>query len=669
MDGGVTFLRVTVDLSAHTGQTYKRRIVAAWVQPSPDNWGLEQWKLGIQSLRVFEDHDFGSDGDWVFWAAINNRDQEWTQLLDEDSVSEGTYTFGGRPWETGSAQDDRCLGPHVLLFNPDFCQYFPGQQLRDLTRSLEVHTSGYEAEFWDDEVGRVNDINRPDAATLPVGARMTLTRRSSTGDYELNYFYERVGPVAGANLTAAGQSLAAAYAFGATGRCTSIRPNLCVALPETAPAEAWDPSQESTSPGAAEFNWHAHSIFKRQEPEPFSLTDMPLDQLGRAVSSMLQRDPAGAQRFFTELREEFDEVRGTAIESEYVQALPAFERHLPAAEWQRHFGDITLLSRFAYALADSPTAASYTPDGQYAYNSSGGGISITRQGVGIYDVVFDNLPAWGINLSSAVAVTAYGSSTITCSVVTYSTSPSRAVAKVACFNVGTKLVADSRFTIMVVGNQSVLPPSAFVMSGGPAPVPPPNPAWAWTSGRNPCAPLTVTHNAAPGDYNVLLGTGNTPKSAKLVTGTTGGGTRCKYAQGISGGLQVRCYDWTGIATDQGFSVVQVAGGRPGRRIGFAFANLMTTASYTPNPIAAFNSSGGVITATRSSVGHYAMNFAGLQKLTGHTEHVQVTSFGATLSTCNVVSWGNSTDGLKVFVECRNGAGQFMDSRYNVLVIE
>jgi hypothetical protein len=219
---------------------------------------------------------------------------------------------------------------------------------------------------------------------------------------------------------------------------------------------------------------------------------------------------------------------------------------------------------------------------------------------------------------------------------------------------------------MVVGNQGVPTNSAFVISGGPAPVPPPNPAWAWTSGRNP---ITVTHNAGPGSYNVLFGTGNIPKSAKLVTGITGGGTRCKNAQGISGGLRVQCYDWTGAATDQSFSVVQVAGGRPGRRIGFAFANLSTAASYIPSASTAFNSSGGAITATRSSVGHYAMNFAGLQKLTDHTEHVQVTSFGPTLSTCNVVRWANSADGLKVFVECRNGAGQFMDSQYDVLVIE
>jgi len=132
---------------------------------------------------------------------------------------------------------------------------------------------------------------------------------------------------------------------------------------------------------------------------------------------------------------------------------------------------------------------------------------------------------------------------------------------------------------------------------------------------------------------------------------------------------VLCYDWTGAATDQGFSVVQVAGGRPGRRIGFAVAHRPHNPSYTPFANVSFNSAGGAITATKSSVGHYAMHFAGLQNLTGRTEHVQVTALSPTLATCNVVSWESSADGLTVFVECRDGAGQFMDSWYYVLVIE
>ena len=340
-DGGVSFLQVTVNLSGFTGETYGRRIVAGWVQPSPENWGLERWKAGIPSMQVYEDHDLGTDGDWVFWTSVNNRDQEWTRLLNGNSVDEGTYNFGGRPWETESPYADRSLGPHLLLFNPRFSRHFRGSPYVDLTLSMELHTSGYDEEFWDDEVGMVSTITRPDPATLGVGERTTLTRLSSTGDYRLTYFYERVGPVAAANLTSAGRSLAAAYTLGSNGRCTLLRRNLCLLMPDIGDlTTAWDPSQEPTRPDAADFDWTTHPIFERQEAEPWSLTDMPLEVLHKGVLTGFKTDPERTRRFFTELREEFDEVRGTPMESEYARALPPFEANLPANLWQQYFGDI-----------------------------------------------------------------------------------------------------------------------------------------------------------------------------------------------------------------------------------------------------------------------------------------------------------------------------------------
>jgi hypothetical protein len=220
---------------------------------------------------------------------------------------------------------------------------------------------------------------------------------------------------------------------------------------------------------------------------------------------------------------------------------------------------------------------------------------------------------------------------------------------------------------MVLGDSVMPPPSAFLSSGGPAPLPPLSALLSWTSGSHP---QTVTHNSAAGDYNVNLGVGNAPLSAKLVSAIgTGGGERCNNAQSISAGLEVRCYDRSGAAADEMFYTVQVAGGRPGQRFGFAFANQSNSASYVPVSSTAFNSSGGAITITRPSVGHYVVDFAGLQKQGGHTENVQVTSIAQALVTCNVVGWNNSSDGLQVAIECRNGATQFVDSRYEVMVIE
>lgn len=328
----------------------------------------------------------------------------------------------------------------------------------------------------------------------------------------------------------------------------------------------------------------------------------------------------------------------------------------------------TQLDRFAYAWADQPSTFSYTPSSAYAYNSSGGPITISRNGTGSYVVTLGSFPLRGFGLSSAIAVSAYGSSTITCEAQQsiFMTGHSNNQVGVSCFDTATGLAADSRFDVLVVGNKSVPFLSAFVETGGLAPVPPPDPTASWTTGRIQPSAL---HDGPLGDYNVLLGTGNTAMSAKIVTAIGNTPTRCNYASGISGGVEVRCYDRTGAAADALFSVLQIAGGRTGRRAGFAIADLATSPSYAPSSVSAYNSSGGAITATRSSVGHYAMNFAGLGKLAGHTEHVQVVGMGTLLRTCNVVSWGNSATGLQVNVECRDGAGHFVDTRYDVLVIE
>lgn len=325
------------------------------------------------------------------------------------------------------------------------------------------------------------------------------------------------------------------------------------------------------------------------------------------------------------------------------------------------------LQRFAYAFADRPSTIDYTPNAAYAYNASGGAIHVHRQGVGAYDVTFDAFSGWGADLSSAFAVSTTGSSMVTCSVATYSSSTTSVSAGVSCLDARTGLPAEAAFTILVVGNASLPSPSAFVITGGAAPVPPPSPLVSWTTGR--VAP-SATHNAALGDYNVQLGTGNTAQSVKLVT-ASGGGGRCNYAAAVSGGIEVRCYDATGAAADHSFSVLQVAGARTDRRLGFALADKPTTASYTTDPGLSFNSSGGAILVERGLVGRYSIKFVGLQKQPGHSEIVQVTAVGYPLRSCQIFAWATSGDGtsLQAAVECRDANGDFIDSRYEILVME
>ena len=113
---------------------------------------------------------------------------------------------------------------------------------------------------------------------------------------------------------------------------------------------------------------------------------------------------------------------------------PASSRPRSCSELATDRGEGPVPDRFAYAWADSPTSASYTPHPAYAYNSTGGAIRIDRQGVGIYNVTFAGLRGWGAGLSSAVAVTAYGSTTISCSSITYSSSPTSTAVLVGCFD-------------------------------------------------------------------------------------------------------------------------------------------------------------------------------------------------------------------------------------------
>ena len=328
----------------------------------------------------------------------------------------------------------------------------------------------------------------------------------------------------------------------------------------------------------------------------------------------------------------------------------------------------TLLNRFAYALADSPTAASYTPDSQYAYNASGGAISITRQGVGLYDVAFDSLPAWGTGLSSAVAVTAYGSSPITCSVVAYSSSPSRTVVQVACFDVVD--AAHGRLALHDHGGGEPEPARAVGVRDVRRTLAGPGTGPGMELDQRP-RPLDHRHpQRGSGRLQRAPGHRQHPEERQIGHGhSTGVGTRCNHAGPSPAGCG--CGATTGPVpprTRASRSCRWPVAGRGGGSDS-PMAHLKENASYTPHASLSFNSAGGAITATRSSVGHYAMHFAGLQKLPGRTEHVQVTAASPTLATCNVVSWESSADGLTVFVECRDGAGQFMDSRYHVLVIE
>ena len=100
-----------------------------------------------------------------------------------------------------------------------------------------------------------------------------------------------------------------------------------------------------------------------------------------------------------------------------------------------------------FVWANDMTSASYAPDPNYAYNSTGGAIKATRTGVGDYAVTFAGLGAAGAGKKSNVQVTAYNART-TCNVVNWSGSPALTV-KVRCFYIPDGSMKDSQYTLLV----------------------------------------------------------------------------------------------------------------------------------------------------------------------------------------------------------------------------
>ncbi len=154
---GVTYeyLRVHLDLNGHSHSNYSRRIEAAWVYPKADNWGLEQWRVSLDKLDVYNDLDSkerfpGADGDWVLWMMLPGAEQSWTRVRDGINNTHGTTAFSPS-WQTGSA--DPVLQRAPLSLDP---QRRLGLDVLTFNRSVNFWLGGFEA----DEAGDV--IEDPD---------------------------------------------------------------------------------------------------------------------------------------------------------------------------------------------------------------------------------------------------------------------------------------------------------------------------------------------------------------------------------------------------------------------------------------------------------------------------------------------------------------------------
>lgn len=102
------------------------------------------------------------------------------------------------------------------------------------------------------------------------------------------------------------------------------------------------------------------------------------------------------------------------------------------------------------------------------------------------------------------------------------------------------------------------------------------------------------------------------------------------------------------------------------RFGYAYvwANLPTTANYTPSPPYNLNSTNPLVknTVHRNGTGSYTVRLPNLGAVSGT---VLVTAYGATTNYCKVVSWGPSGTAQLVNVRCFTRFGGLTDTQYTL----
>jgi len=359
-EGEATYLRVTVDLRNHGNFSTWFRIAAAWVYPSPENWGLHEWRVRVPSIEVKYDGDsdsilnlFDNPGEWNLWVQVNNaavetnRDagnrplHEWTKVVDED-VTDGTFDFHGRPWSTGNSALDRSLGPDLKLF-PDL----PNQ-------NIHLHASGYDYDGSlkaQDGVSLINVVTPP--FPTPVGNPFEVPNVCSEGNvfedfieggcsrFDLRYEILDLGPAPPPTLSQAAQDLYDAYDLDTKG-CDPVEPG-CIPgvfvgdLPAQELAPTWHPLQE---PPPEE----SRSIFETELFEPFEIEENLLlhvshDRFYRMITYAQVLEPETVAKTLLSIRAALDEDI-ELLGNEALLNAQALRAALPKDLWEEYFGDI-----------------------------------------------------------------------------------------------------------------------------------------------------------------------------------------------------------------------------------------------------------------------------------------------------------------------------------------
>lgn len=316
----------------------------------------------------------------------------------------------------------------------------------------------------------------------------------------------------------------------------------------------------------------------------------------------------------------------------------------------------------AFAWADDSISASYTPSSLHSYNAGGGAITATRFGLGVYNMQWVGMENVGIN-GGHIQVSGYANSAVdvNCGVVSWGSNN----ANIRCYD-SSGTPVDSRYTVLFLKppKKNWTQEFAFAWANQPSSaLYEPDPFHSFN--RAPAQPIQITRSGV-GDYAV-----NFPSFEQIPGGGNvqvshygGGGGYCKIDSWTDDTVHVDCFDASGAASDELFTVFFLKSPGGTTSTSYAWADLPTVVSYTPEPTYSFNPSGGAVTATRLSPGVYVMEWTGAGAFGVDGGHVQATAYGGTNQRCNVDDWGVEA----AFVTCFDSAGNPVDSQYTVLLL-
>lgn len=310
-------------------------------------------------------------------------------------------------------------------------------------------------------------------------------------------------------------------------------------------------------------------------------------------------------------------------------------------------------SEKGWAWAYEPGTASYQPNTDYAYNSSGGGVTIRRSAVGNYAVEFAGLKAPG----GSFHVTAFNGNHF-CNIGSGGTNP--VTLGVLCYS-ATGEPVDAMFTVLFYSETGVAEgrSGAYVFADKPSEADyVPNKADQWNaSGAENRVTRTDVGKYAVSMPNTQLG------STIMLTAMGTAATRCTYWGYQNEKWEVRCFNARGELADSLFALSILKGEALGGAGAYVWSRLPLNADFV------FSTTNVTPQASEVSPGVYSVTFDSLKPIGSATAVVTAATVGDNPFYCNIGGWSNGgQSGTTAVVTCFDAAGKPVAAEFTLLYL-